>query len=153
MKTKLTTILTILICTISKAQDCDNFTSGAISYVFPKGVSVEGGKTFQIGFTGAVGFSIQAPKTYQTKTQSGTPIDSVGNFVDIYSYIGWRLLKVDYVISIYANAGAIMGDAAGLKPMASIKFLFPTGNNAISVEPFYIMDRGFSGRLSYHFKL
>jgi hypothetical protein len=136
----------------AQKTNCDeDFNSMAFSYVFPEGLSLEGGRTFNQGFihTAAIGVGWQVAKYYETKTG----IDSIGNVWDMYSYIGWRIFRKDYVLSVYGNIGGVYGNVAGLQPLASIKFLVPIGDVAVSAEPIYILDRGFTGRLSIHFKL
>ena len=155
-KLKLSVLALIPFIGMAQTNKCEEpqFSSMAISYVFPQGLGAEGGLTFDRGVihTANIGIAYQTPKYHSIKKGNDT-IDSLGNVLDIYTYVGWRLYRRDFKLSIYGNVGWTFGDAAGIKPLASIKFLIPINETAVSVEPFYILGRSASIRLSIHFKI
>lgn len=132
--------------------DCENFPAVSISYVIPKTIAVGIDYFTEMGLTGGIGAGYTPAKTYQVKQGENT-FDSTGNQFDIFAYVGYRLLRIDYSVSVFLNAGYVYGDKWGASPVISTKVLFPIGSNAFSVEPFYILGRGFSSKISAHFRL
>lgn len=144
-------LLTIpLFC--SAQYDCENFPAVSVSYVIPKTCAIGIDYFSEIGLTAGGGIAYTVPKHYEVKQGDNTYQKST-NSMDIYAYAGYRLFRVDYSVSVFGNVGYTMGDVEKLQPFTSIKVLFPIGSNAFSVEPFYIVGRGFSGKLSAHFRL
>lgn len=138
---------------LANAQfECENHTAIGISYILPKSASAEVAYFTNIGFTAGMGVAYSKPVT--TKVKSGTEeISSQSNMLNIFGYVGYRLVQIDYKFSGFVNAGYAMGDASSAQPFVSTKFLFPSGQKAFAIEPLYIFDRGFSGRASIYIKL
>ena len=150
MKKLLLLLLLFPVLTYSQ-PDCENHAAVGISYVLPKGVSVEGAY-FANRLTAGIGVAYGAtPKS--TVKKGANEYEVAGNALDIFAYAGYRVLQLDYVVSAYLNAGYTMGDVESLQPFVSTKILFPAGQKAFSVEPFYIFNRGFSGRATLYIKL
>ena len=145
-------LLLLLFPVLAYSQpDCENHAAVGISYVLPKGVSVEGAY-FANRLTAGIGVAYGAtPKS--TVKKGANEYEVAGNALDIFAYAGYRVLQLDYVVSAYLNAGYTMGDVESLQPFVSTKILFPAGQKALSVEPFYIFNRGFSGRATLYIKL
>lgn len=151
---KASTVIIVLIAfslTSFAQYDCDNFPAATVSYVLPKTISVGVDYFTEKGITAAIGGAYTSPKTYAVK-QGANTFDSTGNAFDLYAYVGYRVARIDYSVSVFLNAGYTMGDKYEAKPVISSKILFPVNNHAFSVEPFYIFGRGFSGKLSAHFR-
>jgi len=146
-------LILLLLPLFSYSQyDCENHPAIGVSYILPKSVSVEGSYFTQVGLTAGIGLAYSVP--VKTAAKSGTnEIVSRSNMLDIFAYAGYRVLQVDYTISAFLNAGYTMGDVNDLQPFFSTKILFPIGQKAFSIEPFYVVNRGFSGRATLYFKL
>lgn len=135
-------------------RDCitEYFATVNVNYVLPKSFGAGVDYFTKIGLTGGVGAAYTNPKTYPVKMGENS-YDSIGNSFDIYAYVGYRVWRIDYVVSTFFNAGYTMGNAYKLQPFTSIKILFPIDQKAISIEPVYIFGRGISGKVSFHIKL
>lgn len=146
-------ILMLFISVVSFGQNCDgSYNHLTASFVAPKGLSVEMGMVKESGFTTGIGVGYQYPKRYKVK--SGEEItDSIGNVLDIYTYFGYRIFRRDYKVSVYANGGIVMGDVQEFAPVVSLEVVIPAGYKAFSIEPFYIVGRGFSSRFSILLKI
>jgi len=146
-------LLFLLLPLFSYSQyDCENHPAIGVSYILPKSVAVEATYFTQIGLTAGIGLAYSVPA--KTTVKSGTDeIIARSNMLDIFAYAGYRVLHVDYTISAFLNAGYTMGDVNDLQPFFSTKILFPVGQKAFSIEPFYVVNRGFSGRATLYFRL
>ena len=146
-------LIFLLLPFLANAQfECENHTAIGVSYILPKSASAEVAYFTNIGFTAGMGVAYSKPVT--TKVKSGTEeISTKSNMLNIFGYVGYRLVQVDYKFSGFLNAGYIMGDESSVQPFVSSKFLFPSGQKAFAIEPLYIFDRGFSGRASIYIKL
>lgn len=148
-----TTFPLLLILTICHPQyDCENFPAFSLSYVVPKTIAVGIDYFTEIGITAGAGAAYTVAKTYQIK-QGANTYDSVGNMVDVFAYVGYRIARIDYVMSLFVNAGYTMGDRYKAQPFVSTKLLLPINTSALSFEPGYIFGRGATGKLSIHLKL
>ena len=133
----------------------DNYTQHAavgFSYILPRSVSAEVAYFTKIGLTAGVGVGYSVPVKQEAKNEANGVV-SQSNMLDIFAYAGYRVFQVDYKVSGFVNAGYIMGDVNSPQPFVSTKILFPSGQKAFSIEPFYIFNRGFSGRASIYFTL
>ena len=151
------TFLILLLPVISHAQyNCgDTYVHHAavgISYVLPRSVSAEVAYFTNLGLTGGIGvaYSVEPKKTVKDDV---TNPNVHSNALEIFAYAGYRILQVDYKVSAFVNAGCTMGDVNSLQPFVSSKILFPSGQKAFSIEPFYIFNRGFSGRATLYIAL
>ena len=150
MKKLLLLFLLLPLFTFSQL-DCDNYTAVGISYVLPKGFAVEG-SYFTGRFNAGIGIGYTlASHSSESNMDKNSEIQN--NNLDIFAYAGYKLVQVDYVVSAFINAGYTMGNVNGLQPFVSTKILFPAGNKAFSVEPFYIVNRCFSARASLYLRL
>src|SRR4030095_2035259 len=148
--------LALLLPAICHAQyNCDTYTHHAavgISYVLPRSVSAEVAYFTKIGLTAGMGAAYSvAPK--KTDKESLTESVKQSNMLDIFAYAGYRVFQVEYKVSAFVNAGCIMGDVNSLQPFVSTKILFASRQKAFSLEPFYIFNRGFSGRATIYLSL
>src|SRR5687768_16943744 len=110
------TILLLLIPFIGLSQDhCDNFPAVGISYVTPKSVMISGEYYTEMGLTAGIGVAANKPDKYPRKNLP----DSVGNSLDIFVTGGYRVYRIDYVFSLFLNAGFNMGDVHSLRPLVS----------------------------------
>ena len=134
--------------------DCDNHFAVGVSYILPKGVSVEGAYFTSSRFNAGIGVAYTLPVGLP-KEKGTNEYESVGvsNTLDLFAYAGYKVLQVDHFVSAFLNAGYTMGDVNSLQPFVSSKILFPSGQKAFSIEPFYVFNRGFSGRISMYIKL
>ena len=150
MKLLIPLLLLPVIC--HSQYDCDNYTHHAavgISYILPRSVSAEVAYFTKLGITAGVGLAYTvAAKQVEKDEANGTVNQS--NMLDIFAYAGYRVLQVEYKVSAFVNAGYTMGDVNSLQPFVSTKILFPSGQKAFSIEPFYIFNRGFSGRATFY---
>lgn len=148
---KLLTILLLLPFLVKGQDDCDNFPALSLGYMTPKSIIVSGEYYTEKGLTGSIGVAANKPDKYPRKNLP----DSLGNSLDIFVSAGCRVYRIDYVFSLFLNAGFNMGNENSLKPLLSAKFLFPINNTrfSTSVEPVYVFGRGITGKLSIHFKL
>jgi hypothetical protein len=152
------TILTIFTCLNLNAQKtkdyCEIEDFGVISpgYIAPKSFSLSVDYFTKIGLIVGAGGVYTVPKTYEVKQGENSYTMETNSF-DIYSYVGWRLYRIDYVVSVFGVAGYTMGNVDGFQPFGSLRVLFPIGNNAVSVEPIYVAGRGMTGKLALHLKL
>ena len=148
--------LLLLLPAICQAQySCDSYTHHAavgFSYVLPRSVSAEVAYFTKIGLTAGLGaaYTVATKKT-EKDNEATTIVQS--NMLDIFAYAGYRVFQVDYKVSAFVNAGCTMGDVNSLQPFVSTKILFPSGQKAFSFEPFYIFNRGFSGRAIIYLSL
>jgi hypothetical protein len=136
-------------------SDCDNYshhTAIGLSYVLPKSISVEAAYFTKMGLTAGIGVAYSRPVTTTVKT-GVNEYSSRSNMLDIFAYAGYRILQVDFTVSAFLNAGCTMGDVNDMQAFFSTKILFPAGQKAFSVEPFYVVNRGFSGRATVYFRL
>jgi hypothetical protein len=149
----LTTLFFSTICFGQMEDECtDNFAAIHVGYAFPESIVLGADYYTGKGLVGGIGTAYTFPKTVEVKSGEISYLMQTNSF-DIYAYLGWRLYRKDYVVSIFGNVGYTMGDVNGFEPFTSLKFLFPIGYKAISLEPVYIHGRGFAGKLSIHFKL
>jgi len=135
--------------------DCDNYsqhTAIGLSYVLPKSVSAEVAYFTKMGLTAGIGVAYSKPITTTVKA-GANEYSKRSNMLDIFAYAGYRVLQVDYTVSAFLNAGCTMGDVNDMQPFFSTKILFPVGQKAFSVEPFYVVNRGFSGRATFYITL
>ena len=135
--------------------DCDNYsqhTAIGLSYVLPKSVSAEVAYFTKMGLTAGIGVAYSKPITTTVKA-GANEYTKRSNMLDIFAYAGYRVLQVDYTVSAFLNAGCTMGDVNDMQPFFSTRILFPVGQKAFSVEPFYVINRGFSGRATVYFRL
>jgi hypothetical protein len=123
-----------------------------ISYVIPRTVAAEGAFFSMQGITAGIGAAYTRP-THTTVKMGDNEYEQVSNSLDIYSYVGYRFLQIDYTVSAFANAGVTMGNVNSLQAFFSTKLLFPAGQKAFSIEPLYVLHRGFSGRATIYFRL
>ncbi len=131
-------------------EDCESPAAIGLSYVLPRGVAVEGAY-FVNRLTAGLGVAYQFPANNSGKeVEEGT--NASANSVELFAYAGVKLVQIDYLFSAFVNAGYTMGNSEGARPFVSSKFLFPSGRKAFSVEPFYIFNRGFSGRATLYLK-
>ena len=155
MKRLLSLLLLLLSYLFSYSQECDdnsNHSAIGLSYILPGSISAEGAYFTRIGLTAGIGVAYSVPA--KTTVKSGANEYSTrSNMFDIFAYAGYRILQVDYKVSAFLNAGYIMGDVNDLQAFFSTKILFPAGQKAFSIEPFYVVNRGFSGRASVYLKL
>lgn len=147
------TILTILTCLNAQAQDdcTDNFAAIHVSYIAPKSAGAGIEYFTELGLTGGIGAAYTKPRHYTIK-QGANEYQMQTNSFDIYAHVGWRILRVDYLVSVFGNVGYTMGDVENFQPFTSLKLLFPVGTKAVSVEPVYVFGRGIAGKVSFHFK-
>jgi len=150
-------LVLLLICPmISYTQQvCDDYTHHTaigISYILPKSISAEIAYFTKAGLTAGVGVAYSAPGKTTSKNETNE-ISTQTNMLDIFAYAGYRILQVDYKVSAFLNAGCTMGDVNSLQPFVSSKLLFPAGQKAFGFEPFYVFNRGFSGRASIYIML
>ena len=149
-------LLLLLLPAICNAQyACDNYTHHAafgISYVLPRTVSAEVAYFTNLGLTGGIGAAYSvAPNKTEKNSMDETNVQS--NTLNIFAYAGYRVFQVEYKVSAFLNAGCTMGNVNSLQPFVSSKILFPSGQKAFSLEPFYIFNRGFSGRATFYISL
>lgn len=148
--------LSILLFTplIAAAQHscADNYAAAGVGYILTKAISADISYFAKIGLTGGVGVAFNPPRTFYDQNESVLD-DSVGNCLSTFMFVGWRALHKDYAYSVYGNIGLTIGDSDPLKPFISVRTLIPIGQKAVSIEPFYVFDRGFNLRASIHFKL
>jgi len=130
----------------------ENFATITASYIAPKSVGLGADYFTEIGLTAGLGSVYTFPKSYVLK-QGENEYQMQTNSFDIYAYVGWRLLRIDYTVSVFGNLGYTMGDVEKFQPFTSLKVLFPIGQKAFSVEPVYVVGRGLTGKLSFHIKL
>ena len=133
----------------------DDYTQHAavgFSYILPRSVSAEVAYFTKLGLTAGVGVAYSVPVRQTTKSEANGVVNQ-SNMLDIFAYAGYRIIQVDYKVSAFLNAGYTMGDVNSLQPFVSSKILFPSGQKAFSIEPFYIFNRGFSGRASIYLTL
>ena len=133
----------------------DDYTQHAavgFSYILPRSVSAEVAYFTKLGLTAGVGVAYSVPVKQAVKSEANGVVNQ-SNMLDIFAYAGYRIIQVDYKVSAFLNAGYTMGDVNGLQPFVSSKILFPSGQKAFSIEPFYIFNRGFSGRASIYLTL
>lgn len=131
-------------------DDCESHAAVGLSYVLPRGISVEGAY-FANRLTAGIGVAYQFPANNTNKAaEEGNNTGSTD--VELYAYAGVKLVQIDYLFSAFVNTGYIMGNSEGARPFVSSRFLFPSGRKAFSVEPFYIFNRGFSGRAAVYLK-
>ncbi len=149
-------ILLLLLPAICKAQySCDPYVHHAavgFSYVLPRSVSAEVAYFTKIGLTAGIGAAYTVA-TKRTEKDNETQANLQSNTLDMFAYAGYRVFKVDYKVSAFLNAGCIMGNVNSLQPFVSTKVLFPSGQKAFGIEPFYIFNRGFSGRATIYLSL
>lgn len=149
---KLVLLLLLSPCLAFGQYDCENHAAIGVSYILPKSISAEAAYFTNIGLTAGIGAAYTVPAKTTVKN-GGNEISSQTNMLDIFAYAGYRILHVDYKVSAFINAGGTMGDVNSLQPFVSAKVLFPSGQKAFSFEPFYIFNRGLSGRATVYFKL
>ena len=148
-------LLLLMSPVFSYSQDCDNYSNHSaigLSYILPGSISAEGAYFTRMGLTAGIGvaYSVPAQKTLKSGTNE---YSTRSNMLDLFAYAGYRILKIDYTVSAFLNAGYTMGDVNDLQPFFSTKILFPAGQKAFAIEPFYVVNRGFSGRASVYLKL
>jgi len=147
----------LLLCPVISysQQACDNYTDHTaigISYILPRSVSGEVAYFTKLGLTAGVGLAYTVPVKTTAKNEANQ-VATESNKLDIFAYAGYRIFQVDYKVSAFVNAGCTMGDVNSLQPFVSSKILFPSGQKAFSVEPFYVFNRGFSGRATFYLTL
>jgi len=133
----------------------DNYIQHAavgFSYILPRSVSAEVAYFTKIGLTAGVGVAYSVPVKQTAKNEANGVINQ-SNMLDIFAYAGYRIVQVDYKVSAFLNGGYIMGDVNSPQPFVSSKILFPLGQKAFSIEPFYVFNRGFSGRATIYLTL
>lgn len=148
---KLLLLLLLLPVFAFSQPDCESHAAIGISYVLPRGFSAEG-SYFVNRLNAGIGVAYNVPSTSIVKN-GVNEYQAGSNSLDIFAYAGYRLVQVDYVVSAFVNAGYTMGDVEGLQPFVSSKILFPAGQKAFGIEPFYIFNRGFSARATMYIKL
>ena len=153
---QLLAMLLLLSYVFSYAQtDCDNYSNHSaigLSYILPGSVSVEGAYFTRVGLTAGIGVAYSVPAKTTVK-RGANEYTTRSSMLDLFAYAGYRILKIDYTVSVFFNAGYTMGDVNDMQPFFSTKILFPAGQKAFSIEPFYVVNRGFSGRASVYLKL
>lgn len=153
MKKLIPLLLLFVVPILSYSQaDCDNHAAIGISYILPKGISVEGAYFTKSRLTAGIGVAYTIPTKSVVKS-GANEYEVVSNTLDVFAYAGYKFLQVDYVVSAFLNAGYTMGDVNSLQPFVSTKILFPAGRKSFSVEPFYVFNRGMSARVSVYIKL
>ena len=149
---KLIPLLLLLPVLVNAQADCDNHAAIGVSYVLPKGISVEGAYFAENRLHAGIGVAYTLPTKTIVK-EGANEYENVSNTLDIFAYAGYKVLQVDYVVSAFLNAGYTMGNVNGLQPFISSKILFPVGQKAFSVEPFYVFNRGMSDKTTLYIKL
>lgn len=152
---KLSALLLLLPLFSYSQYDCDNYshhTAIGVSYIMPRSVAVEGAFFSKQGLTAGIGAAYTRP--HHTVVKNGeNEFETVSNSLDVFSYVGYRVLQVDYKVSAFVNAGVTMGNVNSMQAFLSTKILFPAGQKAFSVEPFYVFNRGVSGRATLYIQL
>lgn len=150
-RTTLLIAMTLSIIAHSQAFDCENFAGYTFSYVAPKSIAAGVDYFTGIGLTTGIAVAYTPPRHYEIK-QGANTFDSAGNSLDIFAYVGYRVMQIDYTVSAFVIAGYTMGNEYKAQPFVSTRILFPINQKAISIEPGYIFGRGVTGRLSIHLK-
>lgn len=144
--------LLLLLPVLAVAQtDCETNTAIGLSYVLPRGFSAEGAY-FVNRFNAGIGVAYNKP-TASTVKNGANKYEMASNSFDIFAYAGYKVIEVDYVVSAFLNAGYTMGNVEGLQPFLSSKILFPAGQKAFGIEPFYVFNRGLSARATMYIRL
>lgn len=149
---KLVLIFFFLPCLAHAQFECENHTAIGVSYILPKSASVEAAYFTNIGLTAGLGVAYSTPVKRVMKSGTQEIVEKT-NMLNIFGYVGYRLVQVDYKFSGFVNAGYTMGDESSVQPFVSSKLLFPSGQKAFAIEPIYIFDRGFTARASVYLKL
>lgn len=149
---KLILILVILPCLANAQFECENHAAIGVSYILPKSASAEAAYFTNIGLTAGLGVAYSTPVKRVMKSGTEEIVEKT-NMLNIFGYVGYRLVQVDYKFSGFLNAGYTMGDESSVQPFVSSKFLFPSGQKAFAIEPVYIFNRGFTARASVYVKL
>jgi len=156
MKQLLALLFLLLLHVFSYSQtDCDNYsnhTAVGLSYILPGSVSAEGAYFTRMGLTAGIGVAYSVPAKTTVKA-GANEYTTRSNMLNLFAYAGYRVFKVDYTVSAFLNAGCTMGDVDDMQPFFSTKILFPAGQKAFSIEPFYVVNRGFSGRATIYIQL
>lgn len=147
---KLVLLLLLLPCFAYSQYDCDNYAAAGVSYILPKSVAGEVSYFTRIGFTAGVGAAYTVPT--RTRVKDGQAVAPGADVLDLFAYVGYRIIRVEERFSAYLNAGGAMGDVNGVKTFVSARLLFPWGPRAVGIEPFYTFNRGLSGRATVYFK-
>jgi hypothetical protein len=152
---KLLALLLLLPGFAYSQYDCDNYshhTAIGLSYVMPRSVAVEGAFFSKQGIAAGIGAAYTRPHHSIVKNGENE-YEAVSNSLDIFTYVGYRVFQVDYKVSAFINAGVTMGNVNSLQSFVSTKLLFPSGQKAFAIEPFYIFNRGASGKATLYIKL
>lgn len=160
MKNLLFAIVLMALCAPVKSQkncDCDFKTTFGMHYNYFKsmnGVGLEYGKTGdESPFNIHIGLDLFFPNQV-SKSKTGTFADTAltGR---MYNKVGYRLLRIPYQLSIYADALGGLDMSQGFFYGLGLKILRPFNENAISIEPIYISGKkgGWNLQAAFHIRI
>jgi hypothetical protein len=160
MKNLLLTLSLITIYAIAHGQnscDCDFKTTFAAHYNYFKsmnGIGLEYGKTGdESPFSIHIGLDMFFPsQVSKKKTESAADTVLTGR---MYNKVGYRLLRIPYQLSIYADALGGLDMSQGFFYGVGLKILRPFNENAISIEPIYISGKkgGWNFQAAFHIRI
>jgi hypothetical protein len=157
MKNLLLTINLVMLCLAATAQgdcNCDFKNTLGAHYNYSRGtngVGLEYGKTGdESNFSIHVGLDMFFPHNISKGKSTADP-DTVMT-ARMYNKIGYRVLRIPYQLSVYADLFGGLDMSRGLFYAVGLKFLHPMNENAISVEPYYMPGRngGWTIQAGFH---
>lgn len=140
---KILTLIAVFAILTSYSQDCE-VTAVGLSYVVPKGASIEIMKADKFQVSGGIVY--QRLKVPITKNE-----DPQKHSVNVLANAGYRIIHIDYKLAVYANIGFMMGNIDQLRLYNSLKIMLLANQKAYSLEPFYSKKPGL--KLSYFIRI
>jgi len=113
----------------SYSQDECNTTAVGLSYLVPKGASIE------VIMTGR--FQIGAAAMYNALTTDEKGKTGESTRVDLLTFAGVRVYHVEYRTAIYPIIGVSMGNIYGPRLYLGGKLMLLRNQRALSIEPYY----------------
>lgn len=145
-------LFTALIMYSSHAQcDRENYTTLSGHYIFsPKG----NGGGIEMGITGDVSkLNIHFDADFTSMTLPGNKENIKSVVGTIYTKLGYRIFRIDYLLSGYIDGMVGMDNQKGIFTGMGVQLLHPMGRSAISIEPIYSTTEHFLVQLGIHYMI
>lgn len=150
----LSVLAALTLNSIHGQTDCDDFATVTASYTATHSsmISLGGDYFTELGITAGIHATHTFGATKVVKQGENEYIVS-GRQVGVSAQLGYRIFRIDYVLSVMGYAGYSMGSDQAFGLFTSIRILKPMNNWAISVEPMYHQNGKLPIRFSVHRRL
>jgi hypothetical protein len=145
-------LLMIGVLAFSQCGDVAGFGTAAVHVTYApweQGGGAEIGRTGDLNkFSFYTGMDVSSRKELDENKQQMYMMEAKA-----YGKVGYRIFRIDYILSGSVEQLVGLDTQTGLLLATGIKLLHPLGTKALSIEPMYTINLGWSVQLALHFML